>query len=448
MPKPSPSSYPKEQRWRFVQRWATDKQLIKFSENILRFDGRKIDDVLPELLSFVKKGNKDIKGLWLAIWVNILHQMGLGYTYGKGRYLCPTELCRFLYETKDIESYYLYWALKFQFPFTFPKQKHYIDNGIAIQPIVLILQYLVQLHALTKDINKSYLTKNEITKFLMRSKDHDDILEKAKSILSLRERGYDYSQEEKLNPGFNEAGDHFFSRGSLFIKNVKLIKFSNDKIIVEDENHLKHIVEFLAFATPPILFTENSQDMRNNFSSIVYNHLIPNPKILSLKMRPSENIPTQIRKLIRAPVSTREVTNPSDIRGVFTKAFTSSRTFQISLRRDLLLLYKSKCCICGLDNSDFLRTAHIVPVEIDPSIAADRSNCVLLCVIHDVAFERGLIYLSDDYKIGVNKRFSDRLKHHMLNDELLKRENQKIDLPDKLKPNPEYLQRHRRLHGI
>lgn len=448
MPKPFPSSYPKEQRWRFVQRDISNRELLAFSENILKNDGGRIDDILPDLLSFLND-KKNPKQMWLDIWVNILHQMGLGYTGGKGKYLYSTELCRYLYETKNIPSYYLYWALKFQFPFSYPKHEHYVAHGIAIQPIVLILQYLVQIHTLTKDISESYLTKNEITKFLMSAKNHDGILENSRRILALRQSGYDYAEEERRHEGFDEAGKHFFSRGGLFIRKVELIRFAGEKIFVEDERHLKRIISYLTFAKPPIRFTENSQDMRNKFTLQAYDSLTPYPpRLLAgvLGAHEKESI-TRIRKSVRL-ISTKEVSNPTDLAGTFSKKQMDYRDFQIELRRDLLALYENRCCMCGLNNRKFLRTAHIVPVKIDPSIAADRCNCLLLCVIHDVAFEYGLISLDDGYKIKLSIEHLEELSHPLLREELLGREGQKIFLPTRLVPKREYLQRHRKLNNL
>lgn len=445
MPKPAPSTYSKEQRWRFVHRFVGDKELIEFANNIIKCDGRKIDEVLPELLAFLKKGKTENKKIWLDLWVNILHQTGLGYTGGQGKFLYATALCDFLCQTKNLKAYYLYWGLKFQFPFSYPKHQHYIEEKVAVQPVVLILQYLVQLYDLKKDFSATFLTKEEITKFLMRSKGHDEILENSKEILLLREKNYDYAQEEKQDPGFREAGDDFFSRGKLFIENVEIVKFSHNKIIIENESHLEKIRKFLRFRKDPLVFTENSPDMRNQLFSRIYNHLDPDPQalleetIIEWKSKRKEAIDLSSRS------QEKQVFNPEDIRGSFTLKYVNTRKFQAKLKKDLLILYKGRCCICDLNIPSFLRAAHIVPVEIDPSIAADLSNCLLLCVLHDVAFECGLIYLNDECEIQINTTHLYKMRHPLLERELLKRRNQKINLPEKLRPNIEYLKRHRLL---
>ena len=125
-----------------------------------------------------------------------------------------------------------------------------------------------------------------------------------------------------------------------------------------------------------------------------------------------------------------------------------SRKFQSQLRRDLLILYEGRCSICGLDIPSFLITSHIVPVGTDPSIAADRRNCILLCTLHDKAYENGLIYFDDNYQVQINPNYIKLIKHPLLKLELLKRRNQKLRLPIKFTPKVEYLHRHRTIHNI
>lgn len=446
MPRPAPSSYPKHHRWRFLQRFVEDRDLLQFAENIKTNDGAKIDDVLPGI--FHQLGvDSNLKRYWLGLWVNYLHQMGLGYTWADGKQLSQTSLCNFLCETRDIKSYYLYWGLKFQFPFSYPKHQHYIDNGVAIQPIVLILQHLSQINSLTGNINDSYLTKSEITKFLMREKDHTRVLENSRQILANRQNGYDYSQEESTAKGFNETGSHLFSRGKLFIEKVEIVKFAGDRIRIENNTHLQKIKDYLGHATQPTRFTENSMDMRNRYITQSYNRLIPYPTILSDASLHSLEAQSEFEQKVGAEL-VKAITNPTDLSGDFSRVLGRVRLFQGNLRKDLLHLYRHKCCMCGLDDDKFLRTAHIVGVEIDPSIAADRSNCMILCVLHDVAFENGLIAVSDDYTIKINPKNKAKLQHPLLKKELLDREGQPISLPYELKPTIDYLRRHRKLHDF
>ena len=449
VPKPIASDYPKHQRWRFAQRALSDKDLILFSKTISESDGKKIDESLPYLLHFLNPPSTDItilkRDFWLKLWVNLMHQMGLGYTVCSptepDTYVMSTDLGRFVSETKNVKAYYYYWALRFQFPFSYPKHKHYIENGVAIQPVVLICQYLDRLYRKTNEIKEAFLDEYEIAKFLMRSVNHSEteIENNCESIINNRKKGHEYENERK-DIEFVRTANHFFSRGRLFIEKFDLLKFREDNVLISNKKNLSKIKTFLSYREPPVIFTHNDRDIRNSYFCRAYCDFKLDPEILV------ENIE---RKLVRARVRrriSRKVINPEDVKGTFSYATRAERRFQSRLRNDILKMYGGKCCICGLDEQEFLVAAHIIPVKLDLSIAADRRDCLLLCLLHDRAFEKGYLSLRDDYTIVVNKTF----KHPILIKEIVEREGQPIQLPKNhnLRPSIEYLRRHRRLHEI
>lgn len=457
MPKPRPSSYPEHQRWRFLQRFAKDSELIAFAKSIVEHHGMTIDDILPDLLNFVSNSHDNWKRTWLRIWVNLMHQMGVGYTWEAGKKLYATELGRFLAETSDLNSYYMYWALRFQFPFTFPKQKHYIENGVAIQPVIMLLEYLIELSTVAETGKSAFMTGEEIVYFLMRAKNHDDIRANCLEILHKRSNRYDYTSNELDIEGFEEAAGHLFSRGKLFIQRTGLIEFQDDRITFSSKTNVEAIKTFLSLRKEPITFTVNSQDMRNHYMNTVYNNLDPYPSVLfdifkkSMIVIPNSEPASRVR---RRPIDGEEadltqfIENPSNLAANFGTASRKYRPFQGKLRDDLLILYKGKCSICGLDRKDFLVASHVIPVSVDPSIAQDRTNCILLCALHDKAFEYGYIGLSDDFRVVTNKNKISKLTHPVLQETLVKKAGVKILLPSRLPPALQHVKRHRDIHGI
>lgn len=207
MPKPKPSTYPKEQKWRFIQRsLKQEQQLIDFANALVDVHNGELRQSLPVVLHFAFPDVTDVDRLyheWQSIWVNLMHQNGLGYTVtskaNEETRIMATELSRFLADTRNTSAYYYYWALKFQYPFGFPKQDHYIDNGVFVQPVVLICQYLDELAKI--NFQEAYLTCYEIAFFLMRSKGHlkSTIQANCLKILENRQKGYFYSLERQ-NP--------------------------------------------------------------------------------------------------------------------------------------------------------------------------------------------------------------------------------------------------------
>jgi hypothetical protein len=459
MPKPLPSSYPKWQRWRFIQRSIPDDQLISFANALIESHNKELHQSLPNILHFVDPYNRDIDSLnheWLSIWVNIMHQGGLGYTVtSKARdetRIFATDLSRYVADTKNTAAYYYFWALRFQYPFTFPKHNHYLKNNVTVQPVVLICQYIDQLEEITGNLRDAYLTEYEIAQFLMKSTGHSQsvIRNNCAEIIANRNRTYNYGVERQ-NRGFEEAAKHLFSRGRLFIGNFNLLNFLSDRITVRDVDTLAKLRVFLSYRSDPFIFKKNSQDVRNEFFLETYSDLDPDPDVLFVNVNSKIQNPSGVRgrkAIAKLQGAVVKVVNPKDLKGTFGSGTRAERMFQQKLRRDMILIYDGRCCVCGLDRQEFLIASHIIPVKLDYSIAADRRNCLLLCLIHDRALEKGYMSLRDDYTIVVNHGKASG--HPILVREIANRQGRKIQLPkDKtLSPSIDYLRRHRNSHGL
>lgn len=465
MPKPKKSTYPKHERWRWVQRAIQEDELFAFAASIVASDGRRVDECLQQLLRFLDPDTDDIGVLksdyWLALWLNIMHQMGIGYTSDNGSYVHATELGRFLVNTRNIRAYYYFWALRFQYPFTYPKHSHYVKNGVAVQPIVLMLQYLHELFHRSEDLRESYLTMDEVAAFLMRSRDNSQtqIDINCSQILENRTDEHDYEEEEQRNPGFKEAANHLLTRGRLFLDGFDLLRFEGDTVRVADRNHLARIGAFLSHRSDPIVFRTNSESERNRYFGEAFGDLTPSPielvercdnaQVVIVISDMVESAQAEILKAVAEKgKGAPRMPEDEDISGVFTTTVQKGRPFQPKLRRVLLYLYGGECCVCGIDVPTLLVTSHIVAVEDDPNIAADQRNALLLCALHDKAFESGIFGIEDDYTVVLNPNFST--SHPTLIREMVKREGKRISLPSirKHRPLVEYLRRHREKHNI
>lgn len=471
MPRPNPNSYPKHQRWRFLQRQMSDSDLRKFASAIVSCDGLRVDDCVGTLLGFLNPQSNSpayLKDLWLAIAVNMMQQQGLGCTFDDGRFVQATDLARLVQETGDVDGYWYYWALRFQYPFAYPKHNHYISNGVAVQPAVLLLQHLVDLYALSGSFAEAYLDRNEIVAFLMASRDHSTVASNCNAIRLNRFRHYAYTAEGRVS-GFAEAGEHFFDRGRLFLGKCNLLAFQPGRVVLRNQTHLDRVTRFLSRTRPPERFLENTADARNLFFSHAYDDLEPEPALLYEFVngsRPTALGPTPLSPTpaLRPPSGRRpsrrharsaptSPVNPLNLEGTFAEGNTLVRRFQAALRGDLLRLYGSRCCVCGLDLEPLLITSHIVPVKVDRLIAADRRNALLLCVLHDKAFEEGLFGIGPSYQVVVHPNVLSAT-HQLLVSEVVGRAGSAIRLPPfpiggpDLRPLPDYLERHRKLHGL
>jgi hypothetical protein len=446
------TNYPEHQRWRFLHQHPTDAQLVEFSQSICASDDRKVDDCLPELLAFLNlrpQSFDHLKEAWLKIWVNMMHQMGLGYTSGPTQgniFLHATGLGTFLASTGDVDSYYYFWALRFQYPFAYPKHNHYITEGVAVQPVVLILTYLSRLYDTTGRIDDAFLTRREIVNFLMKSANHSQqtIDHNIGLVLQNRSRRYDYSMEART-AGFDEAGNELFSRGRRLIERVNLLSFVGDSVKVAQASYLARIKAFLTYAKPPIQFARNHRDSKSAFFLDAFCDLNPMPDVLRRDVRNSKSL--SMRHRARRP---KLVHNAASLEGGFIPRAGYARDFQGPFRDDLLEEYSYQCAICGIDIEDFLIASHIVPVKVDRSISNDRRNGLMLCRIHDAALENGYIGISDSMQVVVNPSIVQSLRHPTLRAMIVDINGQSVRLPRDagLSPLTSYLQRHRRLHNI
>lgn len=123
------------------------------------------------------------------------------------------------------------------------------------------------------------------------------------------------------------------------------------------------------------------------------------------------------------------------------EAIVSMRANQEFFRNTLLANYNSRCCLTRLSNKVLLVASHIKPWKVsDPKterLAFD--NGLLLNVLHDKAFDRGLITITKDLSIVV----SGVVGHETPDDEYLWRDNgEPIALPKRFAPRAEFIEHH------
>lgn len=119
------------------------------------------------------------------------------------------------------------------------------------------------------------------------------------------------------------------------------------------------------------------------------------------------------------------------------------RLVQAFFRDSILSNYKYMCAVCQLRLPSMVNASHIIPWSKDVARRADPTNGLSLCVFHDRAFDRGLIALDDRYRIVVSStvKTAKPCKMHKLG--LLDIESDRIQVPEKFKPDQLALAYHR-----
>lgn len=77
------------------------------------------------------------------------------------------------------------------------------------------------------------------------------------------------------------------------------------------------------------------------------------------------------------------------------------RIGQNVLRKKLLDIYDGQCAMCKIDDQNLLRTSHIIPWSKDEANRLEPTNAIMLCGLHDLAFEQHLLTINEDYTINL-----------------------------------------------
>ena len=133
---------------------------------------------------------------------------------------------------------------------------------------------------------------------------------------------------------------------------------------------------------------------------------------------------------------------PEDFTGETRQAVTTQRIKQHFFRRSVLSSYRGRCCMSGLSDPRLLVASHIVPWSSDKLNRLNPSNGLCLSALHDRAFDQGLISLTDDFQVILSDDLRAR-NDIFIKTVLLPLENQKIEMPERFHPAPQFLQYHR-----
>lgn len=119
------------------------------------------------------------------------------------------------------------------------------------------------------------------------------------------------------------------------------------------------------------------------------------------------------------------------------------RLVQSFFSRSVLASYGFKCSFCGLELRALLNASHIIPWKVSVELRADPRNGFCLCVLHDRAFDRGLISVDADSRLLISKQLKKTNPVPLHRVGLLDIEGQRINLPGRFLPDAKCLEYHR-----
>lgn len=121
---------------------------------------------------------------------------------------------------------------------------------------------------------------------------------------------------------------------------------------------------------------------------------------------------------------------------------TTTRIGQDFFRRAVLSAYDYRCCITGLAVPKLLVASHIVPWRVDARNRLNPRNGLCLSMLHDKAFDIGIITIAEDMTVRVSRNHVNNTDH-FFNSALLAYHGKPIALPEKFSPHAEFLAQHR-----
>lgn len=124
-------------------------------------------------------------------------------------------------------------------------------------------------------------------------------------------------------------------------------------------------------------------------------------------------------------------------------AIVKQRVNQAFFRKTVLLSYQNQCCITGLKIPALLVASHIKPWSKDLSQAANPENGLCLNALHDKAFDKGLITISEDFRVILSDLLLKKSKDEFVKKYFLDYHEKEIKKPNRFLPKPDFMQYHR-----
>jgi len=120
-----------------------------------------------------------------------------------------------------------------------------------------------------------------------------------------------------------------------------------------------------------------------------------------------------------------------------------ARRAQRFFRETVLTAYGYKCAISGIDKPELLNASHIIPWAQSVERRTDPSNGLALSALHDRAFDRGLITVSEEMVLEVSSALKIKRPNSVIRVAILEFEGKAIAPSERFAPDPRALAYHR-----
>jgi len=124
------------------------------------------------------------------------------------------------------------------------------------------------------------------------------------------------------------------------------------------------------------------------------------------------------------------------------EALIKTRVNQSFFRSIILTSYENRCCITGLSVPELLVASHIIPWSVDEKKRMSPHNGLCLNMLHDKAFDKGIITITPEYIIKLSPSLKGLKNKTALETFFTPFENKSIRLPQRFFPEKTFLKYH------
>jgi putative restriction endonuclease len=118
------------------------------------------------------------------------------------------------------------------------------------------------------------------------------------------------------------------------------------------------------------------------------------------------------------------------------------RVNQSQFRKIVLTNFNNQCCITGIGMLELIVASHIAPWSSDKINRLSPQNGLALNTLHDKAFDRHLITVTEDLKIKISPKFYKHREVLSIKQNFIDYDGKSLIAPKKFYPDTEFLRMH------
>jgi putative restriction endonuclease len=137
-----------------------------------------------------------------------------------------------------------------------------------------------------------------------------------------------------------------------------------------------------------------------------------------------------------------DLDNYEQVEGRETQRTVKIRVNQYLFREVVLTNFNNQCCMTGIKMLDLIVASHIAPWSEDKKNRLSARNGLALNALHDRAFDKYLITVTEDLKIKISSKFYHHQDIQSIKRNFIDIDGKSLIPPKKFYPDVEFLKMH------